>query len=179
MNTIQLETLSLLSLLIFCLIGAFDGLYFHYYKYQLHLYKETKLEHYIHGLRGMIFSPIAFIFFVMESSGFILLLGLSLLFIDLILEIFDILVEKESRKNLGGISSGETLCHVFATGFRLLALGFIISKKPLSMFTLSLESFKFMEATNLLIVGLVFSIVSLIGGLLHFMPRKISAASIN
>ncbi len=176
MNTIQLETLSLISLLAFCVIGAFDGVYYHYYKYRLHQYEETKLEHYIHGARGVIFSPIALLFFVFDSKGVLLLLGLTLLFVDLILEVIDILVEKKSRENLGGISPGETLCHVFATGCRLLALGFIISTKPMESFTTIDLSFDLMRPSLLLFVGLCFSVLSLTGGAMHFLPRKVRSA---
>ena len=118
-------------LVLFSLLGAFDGIYFHMLKYKLHEHPPAKFEHQLHTFRGLLFIPIALIFFVWNSSGILLWLGIGLLLIDFIAEIIDIMVEKEARKELGGISSAETVIHVTATGFRMAALGIILAFKPL------------------------------------------------
>ena len=117
-------------LVLFSLLGAFDGIYFHMLKYKLHEHPPAKLEHQIHTFRGWLFIPIALIFFVWNSSGIVLWLGLALLCIDFIAETVDIMVEKEARKELGGISSAETVIHVMATGFRMAAIAIVLAFKP-------------------------------------------------
>ena len=145
-------------LVLFSLLGAFDGIYFHMVKYKLHEHPPAKFEHQIHTFRGLLFIPIALIFFVWNSSGMLLWFGLTLLLIDFIAEIVDIMVEKEARKELGGISSAETVIHVTATGFRMAALGIILALKPLSAYALfapvSLSPFP----THLSFVGTSFAI---------------------
>ena len=105
-------------------------------KYKLHEHPPIRFEHQIHTFRGLMFIPIALIFFVWNSSGVLLWLGLTLLLVDFIAEIVDIMVEKDARKELGGISSAETVIHVTATGFRMAALGIILAFKPLGAYAL-------------------------------------------
>ena len=140
----------------FALLGAFDGIYFHMLKYKLHEHPPARFEHQIHTFRGLMFIPIALIFFVWNSSGMLLWLGLTLLLVDFIAEIVDIMVEKDARKELGGISSAETVIHVTATGFRMAALGIILALKPLGAYalvdTISLSPFP----THLSIIGTCF-----------------------
>ena len=76
-------------LVMFALLGAFDGIYFHMLKYKLHEHPPARFEHQIHTFRGLMFIPIALIFFVWNSSGILLWFGLTLLLVDFIAEIVD------------------------------------------------------------------------------------------
>ena len=127
-------------LVLFALFGAFDGVYFHMIKYRLHEHPPAQLEHQIHTFRGLLFIPIALIFFAWNSAGLLLWAGLGLLLIDLIAEVVDILVEKKAREGLGGISSAESVIHVTATGFRMGALAIVLAMKPLSAFMLTTDT---------------------------------------
>ena len=82
------------SFILFALLGAFDGIYFHIYKYKLHLHPPAQFEHQIHSFRGVLFIPIVFLFFVLNSAGSLLWLGIALLAIDFVAELIDILIEK-------------------------------------------------------------------------------------
>ena len=124
-------------LILFALLGAFDGVYFHMIKYRLHEHPPARLEHQIHTFRGLLFIPITLIFFAWNSAGILLWAGLGLLLIDLIAEVVDILVEKKARAALGGISPAESVIHVTATGFRMGALAIVLAMKPLSAFALT------------------------------------------
>jgi len=124
-------------LILFALLGAFDGVYFHMIKYRLHQHPPARLEHQIHTFRGLLFIPITLIFFAWNSAGLLLWAGLGLLLIDLVAEVVDILVEKKARAHLGGISPAESVIHVTATGFRMGALAIVLAMKPLSAFALT------------------------------------------
>jgi hypothetical protein len=128
---------------LFVLLGAFDGIYFHIYKYKLHLHPQAKLEHQIHTFRGLLFLPITLLFFILNSAGSLLWIGIALLIIDFIAELIDILVEKQARAELGGISPVESAIHVTATGFRMSALAIIITLKPIDAFVWSASTYDF------------------------------------
>ena len=112
-------------------------MYFNILKFKLHQHPPAQFEHFIHTFRGVLFIPIAVIFFVWNSAGIMLWIGLWLLVIDLIAEVVDILVEKNSRAELGGISPTESVIHVTATGFRMVALSIVIAMKPLHAISFS------------------------------------------
>ena len=65
-----------ISLILFVLLGAFDGIYFHMIKYKLYKHPPAQFEHFLHTLRGFLFLPIALLFFVWNSAGSLLWLGL-------------------------------------------------------------------------------------------------------
>ena len=172
MTQAELYFFSTIALALFCVIGAFDGLYFHTIKHKLHLYEETKMEHYIHGLRGILFFPIALIFFVFDASGVIYVLGFLFLVLDVVLEIFDLRVEDRARKVFGGTTCGESLSHIFATGFRILALALVMASRPLDgLMTLEWD-LELIPYTPMVILGSGFAFFSLVGGLAHFLPVK-------
>jgi hypothetical protein len=164
------QQMSLICLLLFFVIGSFDGIYFHLYKYRLHEHRESRFEHGIHTLRAFVFAPIAVIFYVFNASGKILWLGIGLLVLDLFLESIDVLVEKKARQNLGGISSAESAIHILATGFKTASLAFILSVKPLSAWSIQ-ESFVSQSVTLqpgfVSIIGVGFATVMFFAGLSH------------
>ena len=145
-------------LVLFSLLGAFDGIYFHILKYKLYEHPSARFEHQIHTFRGILLIPIALIFFVWNSSGIVLWLGLGLIFIDFIAEIVDIMVEKDAREKLGGISSAETVIHVTATGFRMAALGIILALKPLGAYALFTSDLLSPFPVHLSFVGTCFAV---------------------
>jgi hypothetical protein len=151
-------------LALFCLLGVFDGLYFHLYRFRLHERAESRTEHLIHTVRAFVFVPIALLFFAFDARGPALLTGLALVALDLGLEAIDILVEKRSRAGIGGISSAESAVHVFASAFRMAALAFVLGAKPLSHFLPSTPSALQPASPVLGTLGLLFAISSLAGG---------------
>lgn len=125
----------ILTLLIgFCALGAFDGIYYHIIKYKLHLHPETVLEHKIHTLRGLVFFLLGVLLFAINASGMLLLFACLLVITDILLEIWDIKVEKQARANIGGIDSNETVLHVFASACKFSAAVLVLMQKPSSAF---------------------------------------------
>ena len=72
----------------------------------------------------------------MEQCWGLLWVGLFLLLIDFIAEVVDIMIEKEARKSLGGISSVESVIHITTTGFRMAAIAIILALKRLEAYNL-------------------------------------------
>ncbi len=131
-----LYKISFLCLVVFSLLGAFDGLYFHLIKYKLHLQLSSQLEHKIHTARGFVFAGIGYLLFAVNSSGLLLYLACFLILIDMALEIIDIKVEKTAREPLGGIDSNESIIHVFASSFKFAAMILILLTKDAENFSI-------------------------------------------
>jgi hypothetical protein len=128
---------ALVCLVAFCLLGAFDGLYFHLIKYRLHEHPPARLEHFIHTLRGFVFSGLGLIFFGVNSAGPLLMVGCVLVLADIVLEIVDIMVEKEARRSLGGIDPRESVLHVFASSLKFSAIVLVLLTKNPASFRLT------------------------------------------
>ena len=166
-------TLAAVFLGVFCVLGAFDGLYFHMIKFKLHLRPQSRTEHLIHTARAFFFVPIALLFFAFDTRGSLLVFGLFLVLCDLALEVVDILIEKESRRSLGGISSTECAVHVFASSFRMAALAFVMSTKPEGAFVVGpTASIVDMYPLELSVIGLGFAFFSLAGGVISLVAMK-------
>lgn len=152
-------TIAAIFIIVFSLLGAFDGLYFHIYKFKLHRLPEAWCEHAIHGARGALFVPISLILFAYNTAGWLLWLGLVLLGIDLYLEVIDVLVEKEARRFIGGIHPEESALHVTATGARVAAIALVLGQKGLAAYSLSSPPFlPTAYPPFLALTGLVFAI---------------------
>ena len=169
------------ALVLFALLGAFDGVYFHMIKYKLYAHPPARLEHQIHTFRGLLFLPITLIFFVWNSAGPLLWLGLGLLLVDLIAEVVDILVEKAARVELGGISPSESVIHITATGFRMAALAIVLAFKPIEAYAWQAVTGDYAALPNYLhFTGLAFSIGVVVAlalqGLLSLSKMKVLSA---
>lgn len=169
-----LVEISGLFLFLFALVGAFDGIYFHLIKFKLHLNPESRIEHGIHTLRAFLLAPIVYFLFSQNSQGLSLLIGIGFIALDFLAEIFDVLVEKKSRENIGGISPLESMVHIAATSFRTVAIALVLISKPLEAY--SLEPFPPLENYPLLLSSFakLFAFTSLAGGILStkLIPKK-------
>lgn len=127
----QLQLMGFIFAALFVVLGAFDGIYFHLIKYQLHLHPESRLEHQVHTVRGFFLAMIGGLIFSVGSHerqylSVAVAACVTLIVIDLGLEVIDIYIERQSRKSLGGISSSEMVLHVFASSFRMAALALLL-----------------------------------------------------
>lgn len=149
---------------LFCLLGAFDGLYFHLYKYRLHEVPSAKLEHQLHTARAFVFVPLAITLFVFNSAGAALYLGIFFVILDAVLELVDILIERDARAPIGGISSEETAVHVFASGFKFAAIVLVLVSKDASAYSLASPSLLAVQSQLLSVTGALFALGCLGGG---------------
>jgi hypothetical protein len=119
------------------LLGSVDGLYFHLWKYRLFKWQESRFEHLLHTIRAFLFIPIVWLLFGKNYGGLWLWVGVTFAAGDAVIELIDVLVERRSRTNLGGLSTGEYAIHVNSTGLRLAALALIFAAKPVEAWGLT------------------------------------------
>jgi len=157
----------------FCILGAFDGFYFHLYRFQLHKVPSARTEHIIHSVRALVFAPIAVLMFVLNSGGILLYIGIAAVIVDQVLEYFDIMLERDARLPLGGVPGTETVLHVFASSAKFAAIACIIASKPIDAYALS--SPLMLEPSlpiELQALGSAFAAATLIGGIYSFVLMK-------
>lgn len=166
-------------LILFIILGTFDGLYFHLYKYRLHLVPSARREHLIHTLRAFVFVPLSLLLFVYNSSGLFLWTAIALVIADAYLELIDILEERKSRAPLGGITSEESAIHVFASSFKFAALLLMFTTKSAdNYFSLTPWILDEPIPEHLSFVGAAFAAGSFLGGVYSLFPNfKISVCN--
>lgn len=159
-------------LVLFIILGTFDGLYFHLFKYKLHLLPAARREHIIHTLRAFVFVPLSVLLFVYNSSGAFLWIAMALVVLDAYLELIDILEERKSRASFGGISSEESAIHVFASSFKFAAiLLMFVSKDWSSYFSLTPVVLPEPLPLPLSLIGAAFALGSFLGGIYSLFPE--------
>lgn len=174
----MVNTITIL-LVLFVILGTFDGLYFHLYKYRLHLLPAARREHIIHTLRAFVFVPLSILLFVYNSSGLFLWAAIALVLVDAYLELIDILEERKSRAPLGGITGEESAIHVFASSFKFAAVLLMFSTKSAdNYFSISPLILDEAMPLQLTIVGVAFAAGSFLGGVYSMFPSfKVSVCS--
>jgi hypothetical protein len=137
MMTEQLINAAAIFLVLFSMVAAIDGLYFHLWKYRLYARPESLYEHKLHMARAFLFVPIVYFLFYRNFGGPALWLGVFFIAVDLVIEMLDVLDENKSRAKIGGLSSTEYAIHVFATTLRTACIALALADKPLSAWSLS------------------------------------------
>ena len=96
------------------LIGAIDGLYFHLWKFRLYAQPEARLEHVAHAMRALLVVPTLWVaFFGPVRARVAVLIGL--IAADLVVAIWDVYLERKSRRSIGGMPHFEYFVHVAVT----------------------------------------------------------------
>lgn len=121
-----------ISVLLFGLIGIIDGFYYHLWRFELHKHPETRFEHITHSIRAAIFLALLYLLFANDFSGTPLYIAASLVVLDIIVLLIDLVVEGDSRRNLGGLPHREYIVHVIANTLHFVAIVLILVAKPLS-----------------------------------------------
>lgn len=130
---------SSLILLLFLILSAFDGIYFHLWKFRLQEREESKFEHITHTIRAVLFIPTILFIYWIGLKGILLWTTVAVLAIDLITEIVDVLNERESRMNIGGLPSTEYLVHIMLTTLRVAAIALAFAALPLDAWNIGSE----------------------------------------
>lgn len=103
-------TLDLLTLA--SLVGAFDVLYYHLYRFRLYRRPGSTAEELTHLVRGAVF--VGFVAGLMvgpEARPWMVVL----LLLDVANTVADVLLERRSRAGMGGLPTGEYLVHVLGS----------------------------------------------------------------
>ena len=98
-------------------LGAIDIIYFHILKFKLYDREDSRLETFIHLIRGILFVTGAFILLNYKPTG-LWFWGTGIIFIlDFINSIADVSIENQSRRTLGGLPSLEYVIHTIGSTF--------------------------------------------------------------
>ena len=124
-------------LCLFACISMVDGLYFHLLKYKLYERPQSLQEHITHSIRAVLFAPIVYILFAANHAGWLLWLGVMIVLLDLAIETWDVIIERKSRADLGGLSTAEYFVHINATTFRVAAITLALASKPIAAWNVS------------------------------------------
>lgn len=115
-------------LILFALLGVFDGLFLHLWRYSLHAHAESRREHVIHTARALLFPPIVAMIFA-SSGGYLLWIGVAAAAADMVVLAIDALTEKDSRTFMGGLPRWEYVIHLFANGLHFAAIALALAAK--------------------------------------------------
>ncbi len=126
-----------ICVLLFGIIGIIDGFYYHLWKFKLHKHPETRFEHWTHSIRAAIFLALLYLLFLYDFGGNYLLIAVVIVFLDIVVLVIDLIAEKDSRRNLGGLPHTEYIVHVIANTLHYVALALILVSKPLSSWELN------------------------------------------
>ncbi len=129
-------TAATLLLLAFTALSFVDGVYLHLWRYRLWARAGSRYEHWLHTGRAVLFAPLVLLLFASPTAGLALGAGLAVLAVDQALEILDILEERRSRADLGGLSSGEYLVHALLVTLRAAAVALALAARPAAAWTL-------------------------------------------
>jgi len=110
-------------------LATYDGLYLHLFKFGLFNREESIFEHKTHTVRAILFPLIVWFLFINETSFVGFLMGLTFVFLDLIVLGIDAYSEKESRSFMGGLPRWEYIVHLFANAFHFSAIVLVLSLK--------------------------------------------------
>jgi hypothetical protein len=133
----MLVAASTVLLALFSLFAAADGVLVHLVWLKLHARERSWMEHVWHTFSAVLFVPIVVTVFLLPTGGAMLWVGVSLIALLYVVEVFDVISERASRSDLGGVSRGELALHVAAMATRTLATILALASRPLEAWSLS------------------------------------------
>lgn len=121
----------IISILItlFAILALYDGFYLHIFKYKLHHYTESRLEHLTHTVRAIFFPLILYFLFIKEDCTISFFIGVLIVILDLLVLAIDAYSEKDSRKFMDGLPRWEYILHLFVNGFHFASIAVFLSIK--------------------------------------------------
>ena len=130
-------TIGAILFLLHALVASIDGIYFHLWKYKLHTYEDTFTEHITHTLRTWTMVLASYLLFATNTGGALLWFAVLVLVVDLLVETWDVLIEGQSRRRFGGLSSAEYLVHAHSIFLYAAAWTLAFVVKPIEAWSLS------------------------------------------
>jgi len=122
-------TISIILLTLFALLGLYDGFYLHIFKYKLYQHPESRTEHVMHTIRGVLFPAILYFLYLKNDCMTSFYIGMTLVLLDILALGIDAFVEKDSRVFMGGLPRWEYIVHLFVNGFHFAAIAvFLVIK---------------------------------------------------
>jgi hypothetical protein len=136
MPTIDLNLASAALLGVLLALGAFDGLYLHLWRYQLPARAASRHEHRLHTATAALTLGTLAALFLRETGGLLLWTGVAFVALDLGVAIADMVSERDSRAELGGLSTGEYVIHMLMMASRGGAVALALGARPASAWSL-------------------------------------------
>jgi len=106
-----METVVVL-LIVMGFVGAFDGLYYHLYKFRLYRQPSARTETVTHLVRGALFAVVLWTLAHYAPAGGWYWSFIAVFAVELTDDVIDVLIEPASRKPLGGLPRFEYLVHM-------------------------------------------------------------------
>lgn len=150
-----LWVLAVSALLAFAVLSLVDGVYLHLIRYRLYAHASSWREHLWHTGRALLLVPILVLIFAQQTGGALLYVGIGFVLLDQLVELFDVLSEKESRAPLGGLSSFEYALHVMLTTLRIAAITLALAARPAAAWSLEGATVPLPEPLSTLVWNLV------------------------
>lgn len=113
--------ISIILLLLFTVLGLYDGFYLHIYRYKLFLHPESKNEHLVHTIRAILFPAILY-YLYLGNTTLSFIVGIALVLFDLLILGIDAYMEHDSRAFMNGLPRWEYVIHLFVNGFHFAAI---------------------------------------------------------
>lgn len=135
----NLDALATLSLSLYLVIAALDGIWIHLFRLRLHAREETYGEHILHTIRAVLMIPVMALLFVWDTTGWMLWVGAGLALVDFAVGFWDTWLEKDARSTLGGMTRGESMAHVAASAIHGASIALILAARPLEAWGLGVE----------------------------------------
>jgi hypothetical protein len=114
-------------LVLFSAAASTDSLYFHTYKYRLHARAASRFEHWLHTANICLFVPQTYLLFCAQARGAWLVLAAALTLATFVVEMVDVLCERSSRADLGGLIPTEYAMHFLMGTLRAGYVGLLFA----------------------------------------------------
>lgn len=128
----ELSFPAVIVLLVVAGLAAWDGVYYHLWRFRLFAHDASRTEHLTHTLRALLAGPLALMLFVVPVHGPSLWLALGLAVLDFAILVWDVFSEEQSRRALGGIPPAEYRIHVVAATLHAIGLTLAFAARPAS-----------------------------------------------
>lgn len=125
---------------VFAVVATIDGIYFHLMKYRLFSRPESRYEHRLHTIHAIFFPALVLLLFLRETSGAFLWATVALVAADFFVEMLDVVCERASRREIGGLSTTEYAVHVVAITSRVAAFTLALASRPATAWNIARSS---------------------------------------
>jgi hypothetical protein len=119
------------------LIGTYDSLYYHLYRFRLYERPESFREHVLHTVNIFLTAPVAAGLYVARTAGLTLWLATGFAAAHIIVAFRDILEEHDSRAQLGGLQRPEYVIHVVVCMIQAASVALVLADRPAAAWSVS------------------------------------------
>jgi hypothetical protein len=117
-------------------IGTYDLLYYHLYRFRLYERPECFKEHLLHTAMVLLTPPVVAGLYVGRTGGLTLWLASGVAAAQVIALLWDVLIEHESRAQLGGVPRWEYFIHIVVVMLHAASLALILGDRPATAWSL-------------------------------------------